>query len=159
MRDVACSTFRHPLNDGVTTEKPVDCANVTWQWLLLVTWAKSLCSWNENTFFFFTLQVSETKSRFTVSFLCVYIHPCVYFSIFDLNLHIKLSILLRLSPNISWNVYSLLFFRLLTMHFLHFCLQMNYLNLWLIYELFWWYLKEVEYVLVLDRTFNMLVFF
>lgn len=158
MRGVTYSTFKHPLNDGVTTEKPVDCANVTWQWLLLVTWTKSLCLGNENTKIFFTLQVSETKFRFTVSFLCVCIHPCVYFSIFEI-LHIKLSILLRLSPNISWNVYSLLFFRLLTMHFLHFCLQMNYLNVWLIYELFWWYLKEVEDVLVLDRTFNMLVFF
>ena len=107
---------------------------------------------------FFTLQVSETKFRFTVSFLCVCIHPCVYFLIFEI-LHIKLSILLRLSPNISWNVYSLLFFRLLTMHLVQFRLQMNYLNVWLIYELFWWYLKEVEDVLVLDRTFNMLVFF
>lgn len=72
--------------------------------------------------YFFTLQVSETKFRFTVSFLCVCIHPCVYFSIFEI-LHIKLSILLWL-----WNVYSLLFFRLLTMHLVHFRLQMNYLT-------------------------------
>lgn len=77
--------------------------------------------------YFFTLQVSETKFRFTVSFLCVCIHPCVYFSIFEI-LHIKLSFLLRLSPNVLWNVYSLLFFRLLTMHLVHFRLQMNYLT-------------------------------
>lgn len=73
-----------------------------------MTWTKSLCLWNENTKIFFTLQVSETKFRFTVSFLCVCIHLCVYFSIFEI-LHIKLSILLRLSPNVLWNVYSLIF--------------------------------------------------
>ena len=112
--------------------------------------------WN-HIFFFFTLQVSETKSRFTVSFVGVYIHPCVYFSIFEI-LHIKLSILLRLSPNVLWNVYSLIF------SFVNNASRTpsstnELFECWLIYELFWWYLKEVEYVLVLDRTFNMLVFF